>query len=699
MRKRRKRFLLQFDRIISHDIIKQLLIPVALLVVAYGLSCVLLCLSGNGWRVYCAGKNMSLWAFPFYLLVDVNAFSNLYMSGEVSAWTVLVACSVYLAGIIIFSGMIVSILTNMISRRVERHRGGKIYYLKSGHFLIMGYDKIVPSLIARILSKDKNRYVLLLTTCNIDDVREEIDRRVPEGMRKRIVINYGHRTSMDEYKHIQLEKAEEIFIVGNRLDASHDATNIDCLDRICTYLNSFSGQRPGRITCVFEDIDTYTSFKTTDIFDEIGKMGIALVPFNFYAEWAQKVLIEREYTESRHNRRIQYPSVYAGGIGPDEERHVHLVFVGVSPFSSSFAIQAAHALHFPNYPRFRQQKTRITFIDQNAEEERLLFMTRNRHFAEIQPILSSHSPSSSEEISIGSSTGFLDTEIDFVNGSIFSSDIQKMIVEWVQDERQILSLFLTMENQRENFIVAMNMPDEVYEHGTPIFIRQDESDCFVNNLRKEDSRKDLTYCWVENGKLQKEVRRGRYSSIYPFGMYDADFCTDEKNLKRAKLINYLYQNADYTTFRFKEEQETDKMAIADIWKKADDEWQKLPVALKWSNLYQACSIPCKLTSLRRMRGLKPDDDSHDLDILTPEETEMMAICEHNRWNVERLLLGYRKSKPFEDKYVHQRFADDLSKNKQLFIHHDIRPFSELDDVRGMDCEISIYLPWILKLTS
>ena len=78
----------------------------------------------------------------------------------------------------------------------------------------------------------------------------------------------------------------------------------------------------------------------------------------------------------------------------------------------------------------------------------------------------------------------------------------------------------------------------------------------------------------------------------------------------------------------------------------------------------------------------------------------MAKVEHNRWNVEKLLMGYRKPHYNEDKY---RTTDPekkkmLKKNKDLFIHHDIRPFDELDTIKELDKEFSRYIPWIMRMT-
>ena len=83
------------------------------------------------------------------------------------------------------------------------------------------------------------------------------------------------------------------------------------------------------------------------------------------------------------------------------------------------------------------------------------------------------------------------------------------------------------------------------------------------------------------------------------------------------------------------------------------------------------------------------------------ETQLtyMAQVEHNRWNVEKLLLGYRKPLPEEDRHMaHDKIANSLLKqNKQHhFVHSDIRPYKDLDDIDQLDVEFMRYIPWIIS---
>lgn len=701
----RKKILLALDKALSESLIKQIVILVVLLALTLALSFILLSFSGSDWKAFCNAKKLHWWLLPLYLLIDPNALNNLYIDTGIHGWMLFASSIVYILGTVVFTGMIIGVINNTISNRVDAHRNGLTHYLNSGHYVVMGYDEMVPSIIEDIFANDNDAYVLLLSAFDAKIIRERLKKSVAKHQLDHVIINYGHRTDYEYYDDIHLESSREIYIVGNRTRPAHDAVNIECIDSICSYLKKHkTEQLPKRITCVFEDLDTYAAFKTTEIFKEVGELGIEFVPYNFYAGWARQVFVTRSYKEkSDPTNAISYPCVYGNGIGPDDKKHVHLVFVGTSNLAVSFAMEATHLLHFPNFDeKHRKPKTRITFIDQNMDKEMPLFITRNRHFFDVQNYL--YEDISLEPKAISKQPykdNFLDVEFEFIRGDIYSKVVQDKIRDWASDIKgQYLPLFLAMADQRSNFMMGMNMPDEVYDNAIPVFIRQDRADRFVTTLRVSDKKnakeKGLKHHQVDNGTLESKDYKGRYANIYPFGMDDMAYCRDEVSFKRAKLINYLYCNVKDGRF-------PDSLVLAAIsdetlWKDADALWKGLSVADKWSNLYCAYSIPCKLASLRIMRGLKPDDTSQDQQPLTEKEIHTLAVVEHNRWNVEKLLMGFRRPKENEDKYEHPEFKDELKANKKIFIHHDIRPFSDLDDIQQMDYEIVKHIPWILKMT-
>ena len=745
--KKHNDFKLWFDRLLSKSLWRQLAVLMVVLVIAFGTSYLMLLWSGAEWEEFCKKEQMSLWLLPLYLLIDSNVLSNLYMGNDgtiVHGWMLFVSSITFLFGAFIFNGAIIGIITNAIERRVENHAQGRIHYLKSGHYIIMGYDEMIHSIIKYIFEKDKDAFVLLLSATESTTVKEMLKKVFDEERMKKIIINYGHRMSKDYYHDIHPESAEEIFIVGPRSLSTHDAINVECVDSICSYLKQPEVKgHPKRITCVFEDLDTSAAFKTSEIFGEVKDLDIEFVPYNFYSGWAKQVFVKRFHKDMDNaDITIEYPAVYGKGyqeddktaLTKDDKRYVHLVFVGTTNFAVSFAMEAANVLHFPNATSV---KTRITFIDRNADIEKDEFITRNRHFFEVQSymyrdfsggvvnisdvpsdyykdlsgnIVRRFKPNTAasyfgqdDKYKKGKDYDFLDVEFEFIKGDVFSKEVQDEISNWAEEhnEKQYLSIFLAMSNQRQNFVMGMNMPDEVYDHDVPVFIRQDRSDNFVSNLRNADKKKDedkLDYARVKkDGTLETKKCDARYSNIYPFGMNETAFSADENSLKRAKLINYLYSTMP-SDYKFRGILALDAMSEETIWTEADKYWKNLSVAHKWSNLYSAYAMRIKLASLRAMRGLKQDDTSRDTWPLSDEEVEIMALVEHNRWNVEKLLMGYRKPHRDEDKYAYPRYGEELKKNKKRFVHHDIRPFDDLGAIKVLDCEFSRYIPWIMKMT-
>jgi len=702
---------LWFDRLLSKSLWRQFLILGAVLIAALGLSYFLLSWSGAEWEAYCKKNDLSMWLLPVYLLIDSNALNSLYTAGHVHGWMLFASSITFLFGAFVFNGIIIGIITNSLERRVEDHKEGHLHYLKSGHFIIMGYDEMVTSFITHIFTRHPKAYVLIMTSAETVSIREKLLKSFSEEQMKHIIINYGHRISSEAYHDIRLEAAEEVFVVGNHGKAAHDAINVECVDSIYRYLSSDKmTQRPRSITCVFKDLDTYAAFKTSDIFGKLADLGIEFIPYNYFTGWAKQVFVKCKYQDfDNPGKEYLYPKVYGKGIKPDDEKYVHLVFVGTTNFAVAFAMEAAHVLHFPNADK---AKTVITFIDVNADKEKDEFITRNRHFFEVQSyryqdLSDPDHPGESIRMPAlafkGEDADFLDVEFEFIKGNVFSMQVQDEISRWAREhnEKQYLSIFLALADQRENFVMGMNMPDDVYDNEVPLFIRQGRSDNFVTNLRSADERpedKRMDYCTFKDGQLQTKKRQARYANIYPFGMNETAFSADDHSLRRAKLIHYLYETANYETCQFQGILTLDAIPAATIWEKANDSWRKLPVALKWSNLYNAYTIRTKLRTLRTMRGLDIEDSSHDYDMLSDEEVRLLAKVEHNRWNVEKLLMGFRKPRAEEDKYAHRAFAGNLSQNKKLFIHHDIRPFDELGSIAELDREFTRYIPWLMRMT-
>ena len=162
---------LWFDRLLSKSLVRQFAVLGAVLFVLFLISWGCLNLSGCEWKQFAKDSNIPEFLLPLYLLIDTNAFNNLYING-IHGWALVVSSITFVIGAFIFNGAIIGIITNSIEQRVENYKEGHIHYLKSGHYIIMGYDEMVPSFISHIFDKDKDAYILILTAKETIGIRE-----------------------------------------------------------------------------------------------------------------------------------------------------------------------------------------------------------------------------------------------------------------------------------------------------------------------------------------------------------------------------------------------------------------------------------------------------------------------------------------------------------------------------------------------
>ena len=684
-------WLLKFDRTFSERIWWQIIILLGFVIVALIIGLIICYFLTYGER----GRELGFYEWALYLLIDGNALSNIYTDnypgGERPWGTLLFAILGSLLGVVVFGGMLISVLSNMLGRRIENYRKGKNIYVIKNHYVILGYDEIVPSIIKQICTNEE-AYVLLQSSLSSEDITDKIHSSIAQDCEKRVIIKNGHRTSVKDLEELRLNQARCIYIVGDRTKPSHDAMNIDCVEKIYNILkqNENLGM-PESITTVFEDQDTYAAMQVADLFGNIRDLGLEFIPYNFYADWAKQMFVDCRYTD---NKEQSYPLIDGSGISEGDNLHVHLVIVGTSNCGVTIAIEAAKMLHFPNFKK-GQNLTRITFIDLNADKEKDLFMTRYRHFFEIQ----SHwyegvkYPATKFE---GENADFLDVEFEFIKGDVYSSQIQKQIAEWASDETQLLTLIFAMRDSRHNMAIAMNLPDEVYERNIPVFVRQNTSSKFLAKLhdKSEKSEKKIV---VEDNKVKEIPLKGRYVNLYPFGMTDIIFDVDKRAQQMAECINHLYSKCDELQWARIPTQEEVKNCS---WDEIHNKWIKLPIAHQWSNLYSAYNIAYRVHTIKAMRK-----NNAPISDISNEEAETLGRVEHDRWNVEKLLLGYRKPSEAEDYYAESNFVDGKkvkamkNAHKELFIHCDIRPYTELDEIQEIDKEIIRYIPWFIEMAN
>ena len=237
-----KRFLNWIRRTLDHDLslgyTKQLRWLCALFILLFLLILVTLCIISAIDKSFDMGA-VNLPGTAFLLLTDPGNLSGVLPVNH--SWLIgIIYALIVIAGAVVFGGLLISLLSNSVQRRVENIANGNVYYRLHGHIVVIGYDTIVPSLMGQIMKKWQDRDVLLLTRKSPAEVREALST-VIDIRSKHLIIYSGQRSSESDLMKLQTESAHEIFIIGNRASDDHDALNIDCLSKLVKII---SGHTP-----------------------------------------------------------------------------------------------------------------------------------------------------------------------------------------------------------------------------------------------------------------------------------------------------------------------------------------------------------------------------------------------------------------------------------------------------------------------
>ena len=320
----------------------------------------------------------------------------------------------------------------------------------------------------------------------------------------------------------------------------------------------------------------------------------------------------------------------------------------------AIATQAAHYLHFCKKEDESLRKSRITFICGNAREEMDMFRSFYSSFFEIQSSIFRDfvNGDGSEEIIFptyffGNDANFLDIEFEFINGESYHPKVRDYLRKLANDPNRRISIFISTGNDRRDINIGMSLPEELYYQKNreiiPIFVHQKKSGELLSLLHTLSNEK--------------------YKKIYPFGMIDTVLDIIPKNLLRAQLLNLSYSN-DWN-------ENYDDKKLAQL---ANDKWDELDPALQWSSIYCANSNELKLKEFK----LTYVDNNSLVDFISADKN-LIKLCEieQNRWNVEKLLMGFRKPNKNEQEKIDGNWEEEFVIFNKRYIHDLIRPYDQL----------------------
>ncbi len=594
-----------------------------------------------------------------------------------------VSSIVAVLGVFFMNGLLISMLTSWFDKRQSKWENGKIRYAlenfktrccpsfqKKTFAVVIGANEIASFVIKNLLDKKceknlnrksekNNDYVILQTSRDPQTVREELGSRLSDLQLKKVIIYRAFRDSEEELKHLFLNDCTEIYVLGESTlddgfsmnengESFHDALNMRCTDLIAGIIAGENERRKkenkpqsGRRVCkvMFEYQTTYSILQFSDVTKKI-KESLAFVPFNRYDSWARKIVMG---TGKDGNEEIAYTPLDGEGIMRNSDEHVHLVIVGMSKMGVSLGIQAMLQSHYLNFAQAQadgdidsqnRRRTRISFIDTNADLERDFFAGRYENLLGLAKhrfidtgLMDPLSPSIDslgwcDPMSSGNPKwkhlsddggNFLDIEVEFIKGSLESVGVRNYLNHisddadsWAKNSK--LTIAVCLPKAHKAIAAALYMPSSVYAKAQEIWVYQRESKDIILNL------------------AQSSLKSERYEKLRPFGMLYGEYIPDRTQYLRALLVNgaYVFEKipnldmSDSTTF------ETLK-----------EKWRELTMDQKFSNRYFADSISLKLRCI--------DVDSNDASVnreKEPSTEDLLAIAEHNRWNIQQLIFGY-----------------------------------------------------------
>lgn len=503
---------------------------------------------------------------------------------------------------------------------------------------------------------------------------------------------------------------------------------------------------------LFEYQTTFSVFQTCDITNVI-KEFIDFRPFNYYESWAQKVFVDCKAIipekDGQKSSLIYYtPLDGHEGIGnteQDSKKFVHLIIVGMSKMGIAMALEAAHICHFPNFKENGPHtRTRITFIDSRAGLELDFFKGRFKDMFEVarwrffkaddylvpglfpdvdkniytgssrnesdfgiwrDPLNDTASKSPYKHLAItdnGNKESFIDIEWEFVEGSLESPAVQQYLKLAAENNDAKLTVAICLPRAHQAIAAGIYMPREVYEHNTEILVYQRESAEILKTIINQSGN---------STSLHKNIK--------PFGMLECsyDIANDNDILLQAQMVNYVYREPH--DYMFNDNDYTVKMKYYN-----DNENS---VEGKWSNIYNVNSIPTKLRSFSLYDSIYCVKSHSDLDkILEDKVIDDLSVIEHNRWNVEKLLMGFRPLTKKESEELKEdlkqipdagsvttisgrnafkgskwKNAADNSKSRPKKAHIDLRPVSMLQEidpgVKEYDQVITKAIPYIVHI--
>lgn len=585
------------------------------------------------------------------------------------AWAIWIG----IIGTLLFSGLLIPSVLNITRKRSDEWLWGECRYniQHSRYAVILGGHEAVPELIHQILDKNREnpiKYVIVQTTNNVYYYRQELSRELSQREEFHTILYNGGRGTLIDMKQLHVERAAEIYILGEsayrETEGDHDSQNMLALRNIATILKS--KKRKQRVKCytLFDYQATFAAFRYSDLSSTVREQ-IEFISLNINDLWSQNVLVTRQTSQQGE---ISYlPLEGDNRMNYESRKFVHLIVIGMNRPGLSLAKEATHICHYPNFET-QGKRTRITFIDQSADKEMVTFWNEHedlKHLCRHRLLDSGAADFEATPWTDGMESGpyahwnqtpqvngdnnWIDFEYQFVKGRLESESVQDFLRHAVAEQDAIVTVAVCLKQTQQAINAGIFLPREVFRSAIQVLVYQYHSSELLKNLSGF-------------GNDPEAQAKMRYNKIRPFGMKTEIFAKDSVvDYSLAKLVNYVYNRPEDTKLEHINDLDNESgLTLQEAF------WRQCTVADQMSSNYNANSIPTKL----RYLGLdfnRSTLEEIEARINEPGMMEMLIHTEHNRWNTEKLLTGFRPLNAAEKAEFDQMLAEkrDYKEMKNL----------------------------------
>lgn len=551
---------------------------------------------------------------------------------------------IYFLGIFIFNGLLIATINRFMATRADRYKKGTNTYRNlHNHYVIIGYGTSCPSIIRNIYNRggiDSTTRFLLLTSQAPEAIRLDIQAQL-QDLEEKVVIYSGGMDTMSHLERLCINKAKEVFILGEGREAGRDSRNLECAKMVKT-IREKNHTTTLPINVQFDKPTSYSTIKRITIPKHYYKNDkdeevTYIHPFNFYENWARLLWGYHHLDAYKPLDRGQMMESGPDGKLVPAQKHVHLVIAGFNEMGVALLLQALRVCHYPNYNEATgDNKTRITIVDPRMD---VLLPTFKAQYPYLNQIT--------------------DVEIEYVAEAIESEGVRNKLSELAGQADTLLTVAICFDDADNSLSAALTLPDPLYYHVVDGKIVPNED---VEILVRQEIKSGLADLL--------DFENGKYINAKVFGTCDKG--VDDKLLddKMAIIINghfHFKYGSDTSRDFFKLVEEDRENTLAE----AVREWIALNEDKRYANRYQT-------EIYNTYQTYRP---------LLEQSSELLYQTEHLRWCAERSITGYRDT------------HNPKIKSGAYQLHHLIVPYYDLDGhEKGKDKDVLLVMDKVIALS-